>query len=48
MYYKDPEKNPDSPYKVFMRNNIHKDKDVFKLFFEKRHKLVKHIGFLIL
>ena len=31
-----------------MRNNIHKDKDVFNQFFNKRHKLVKHIGFLIL
>ena len=48
MYYKDPKKYPDSPYKVFMRNNIHKDKNVFEQFFEKRHKLVKHIGFLIL
>ena len=47
-HYKDPEKYDDSPYKVFMRNNIHKDKNVFEEFFEKRHKLVKHIGFLIL
>ena len=46
-YYKDPDKYPDSPYKVFMRNNIHKDKNVFEQFFKKTHKLVKHIGFLI-
>ncbi len=47
MYYKDPEKYDKTPYEIFMRNNIHKDKNVFEQFFEKRHKLVKHIGFLI-
>ena len=47
-HYKDPKKYDKTPYEIFMRNNIHKDKDVFNQFFNKRHKLVKHIGFLIL
>jgi len=47
MYYKDPEKYDKTPYEIFMRNNIHKDKNVFEQFFEKRHKLVKQIGILI-
>ena len=47
MYYKDPEKYDKKPYDIFMRNNIHKEKNVYELFFEKTHKLVKHIGFLI-
>ena len=46
-YYEDPDKYDKKPYDIFMRNNIHKDKNVFELFFEKKHKLVKHIGFLI-
>jgi protoporphyrinogen oxidase len=48
LHYKDPKKYDKTPYEIFMRNNIHKDKDVFNSFFIKRHKLVKHIGFLIL
>jgi cytochrome b involved in lipid metabolism len=47
-HYKDPKKYDKTPYEIFMGNNIHKDKNVFERFFEKRHKLVKHIGFLIL
>ena len=47
-HYKDPKKYDKTPYEIFMRNNIHKDKNVFERFFEKRNKLVKHIGFLIL
>ena len=47
MYYKDPEKYDKKPIDIFMRNNIHKDKNVFEQFFEKKHKLVKQIGFLI-
>ena len=46
-YYEDPDKYDKKPYDIFMRNNIHKDKNVFEIFFEKKHKLVKHIGFLI-
>ena len=48
LHYKDPKKYEKTPYEIFMRNNIHKDKNVFEEFFEKRNKLVKHIGFLIL
>ncbi len=47
MYYKDPKKYNKKPYDIFMRNNIHKEKNIFELFFERTHKLVKHIGFLI-
>ena len=46
-YYKDPKKYDKKPYDIFMRNIIHKDKNVFERFFKKKHKLVKQLGFLI-
>ena len=46
-YYKDPEKYDKKPLDIFTRNIIHKDKNVFEQFFEKKHPLVKQIGFLI-
>ena len=47
-HYKDPKKYDKTPYEIFMRGNNHKDKNVFERQHEKRNKLVKHIGFLIL